>query len=96
MRTLIKQMNKDEAIDQLDKFTLKFYFKKPSTLNPQIAAEAEKATNMKMAPPNMNVHSLLAEQKNYNINLKDLGGENVFEMQNIVDYILRKVSDCLL
>jgi|LauGreDrversion4_2_1035121.scaffolds.fasta_scaffold292342_4 hypothetical protein len=35
---------------------------------------------MKMAPANMNVHSLLAEQKNYNINLKDLGGENVFEM----------------
>jgi hypothetical protein len=33
MRTLIKQMNKDEAIDQLDKFTLKFYFKKPSTQN---------------------------------------------------------------
>jgi hypothetical protein len=33
VRTLIKQMNKDEAIDQLDKFTLKFYFKKPSTYN---------------------------------------------------------------
>ena len=94
-------MNHEDALDQLDKFTLKFYFKKPSTLfnnmNPSIKAEAEKAANnMKMAPPNMNVNTLLAEQKNYNINLKDLGGESVFEMQNIVDYILRKVSDCIL
>lgn len=59
-----------------------------------MALEAEKAS--KLAPKNLNVSSLIAESKNYQINLKDMGGESVFEMQNIVDFILRKVADCLL
>ena len=66
MRNLIKQMNTNEAIDSLDKFTLKFYFKKPESklfgkMDPHMAAEAEKAALMKLAPANMNVHSMLAE-----------------------------------
>ena len=43
MRNLIKQMNTNEAIDSLDKFTLKFYFKKPESklfgkMDPHMAA----------------------------------------------------------
>lgn len=33
----------------------------------------------------------MAEAKNYNLNLKDFKEQEVFEMQNIVDMVLRKV-----
>ena len=89
-----------DALDNLDKFTLKFYFKKPESklfdhMNPSIAAEAEKAARLAAAGP-VNIKSLITESKNYQINLKDMSGEPVFEMQNIVDFILRKVSECFL
>lgn len=43
-----------------------------------------------------NISSLLSQQKNYSLNLKDFGGQEVFEMQNIVDFILRKVAEVIL
>jgi hypothetical protein len=100
MKDVFKKMNQLEAVENLDKFTLKFYFKKPESklfanMNPQMAAEAEKAAKLAAAGP-VNIQSLIAESKNYQINLKDMQGEPVFEMQNIVDFILRKVSECFL
>jgi len=100
MREVFKKINHMDALENLDKFTLKFYFKKPESklfanMNPHMAAEAEKAA--KQSPAKVNIQSLIAESKNYQINLKDMqGGEPVFEMQNIVDFILRKVSECFL
>ena len=48
MKDVFKKMNQLEAVENLDKFTLKFYFKKPESklfanMNPQMAAEADKA-----------------------------------------------------
>ncbi len=48
MRDVFKKINHLDAIDNLDKFTLKFYFKKPESklfanMDPHMAAEAEKA-----------------------------------------------------
>jgi hypothetical protein len=44
----------------------------------------------------VNVSSLISQQKNLSLNLKDFGDQEVFEMQNIVDYILRKVAEVVL
>ncbi len=60
-----------------------------------MAAEAEKAAELLALDlrkkGGANIQSLMAESKNYNLNLKDFKDQEVFEMQNIVDLILRKV-----
>jgi hypothetical protein len=43
LKDVMKKINHLDALENLDKFTLKFYFKKP--LNPILAQEAEKAAN---------------------------------------------------
>ena len=68
-------------------------------MDTKLAAEAERATLLAFDPKNrpaVNISNLMAESKNYNLNLKDFSEQPVFEMQNIVDFILRKVADCLL
>ena len=82
---------------------MKFYFKKQAppftNMDPRIAIEAEKAALIASAPKSggpLNIQNLMAESKNYNLNLKDFGNQEVFDMQNITDMILRKVADCLI
>ena len=51
MKDVFKKINQLEALENLDKFTLKFYFKKPESklfanMDPRMAAEAEKAAKV--------------------------------------------------
>lgn len=39
---------------------------------------------------------MLTQAKNYNLNLQDFGGKEIYQMKDIIDFILRKVSECLL
>lgn len=100
MMAFMRDMNRQDAQESLDQFTLKFHFKKPSTTNldPKIAAQAQKAAlaAYEASKESPNVSAMLAQQQNFSLNLKDFGDQEVFEMQNIVDFILRKVSDCIL
>jgi hypothetical protein len=69
MREVFKKINHMDALENLDKFTLKFYFKKPESklfdnMNPSMAAEAEKAARLAAAGP-VNIKSLITESKNY-------------------------------
>ena len=50
MRAFMRDLSKADAQEALDKFTLKFYLKKPTPLfnnmDPKMAAEAERAAEL--------------------------------------------------
>lgn len=99
---VIRGLNKNEQQEALDQFSLKFYFKKQvpqGILDKQQQEQAERKALL--AEPlaksgTGNVSNLMSQSKNYNLNLKDFGDQEVFEMQNIVDFILRKVAEVIL
>jgi len=96
MREHLRQVSKVNAQDEIDKFTLKFYFKSnPHTikgLDQKLDSEKGAIANLKKTGN----AGMLTQAKNYNLNLQDFGGKEIYQMKDIIDFILRKVSECLL